>query len=203
MGCSPKGANDRRKNQYAKILGMDAVTKRIAEHAEKLGVSGLMSEADEKFGIIPVGDFMETVDLEQPHMWLSTHMEMAEARLAYVVTKLIKTKPEAIADCKTIAYEEGAKNAVADFPFIEDAGQFYKQNVLDGMPCDETMEYINMTTDELAWRKTVDNHGTFWAQAGGSVDTYYDLLDSYVKGLFSESSIRFSEENHEVFHLKK
>ena len=200
MACTSKGANDRRIAQYSKILTLDSITNEIAKLSQD---GGLLAKADEKFGKIPRGDFMTTVDLDAPHAWLESHMNTAEARFAYIVTQVLAKDPSAIEQCKDIAYRAGTRCRAESIANSDEALEFYEANVLDGMPCDETKDIVAQEDDYTAWNQLMDLHSKYWEDVKGNSKNYYTLLESFVSGLLSKSGWTFSQTDGKIYSLEK
>ena len=191
MACSSKGANDRRINQYEKIITLDEITSQLLQlTSKKIDVN--------QFGTIPVGDFMTTVDLEQPHMWLEGHMHIAETRFAYAINELLKSGIT-IHQLKEVVYEAG-KQISNNTDDLELAYSYFTFNYLDGMPCDTTVDAY-MIDHTIKVEIVEDSHLPFWNKVNGDINIYYMLLEEYARGMLP--NIQFKVFNNKFYTFTK
>lgn len=203
MACESTGKNERRINQFNKIKLLDAIAYQIAGYGVQNGDDTLFDRIDLTCGAIPEGKFEQIIDLNAPHQFLSMYMQIAEKRFAMAVTELLKMNEGFIKPMEEFLEHVGRDMNIPAIEEIDQAMNVYESFVLDGMPCDETKEITEKTPSKIAWTKLIDTHQNAWTMAGGDLAVYYDLLKSFVKGLFTASGFTLLVDNQLIFTLGK
>src|SRR5699024_12014946 len=111
------------------------------------------------------------------HGWLQERVDVVENRLAYLVTNLLKEKPQSLEKMKEIYKETGAKLSKVNEKST--VSEIYKEAVhdslLDGMPCDRVNSVDAQEEDLVTWKRNQCVHEEFWDSLGGDVKIYYLL----------------------------
>lgn len=200
MACNSEGALDRRKNQFVKIYRLDEATQKIIEIGEDAGVADLKDKADAACGTLPVGTFEEVVDLSEAHKSLTRLMNIAKQRFAYAVTLILSEK----SDCKTaimlVADEMGKEIKTPAGLTKADVFSWIADNVLDGMPCDNTKAVIE-NGEALKWVQLEDTYKTFFDAVKGDVNIYREFEMAFINAALSDCDITYSIEHPSVMGI--
>lgn len=167
-------------------------------------VPGLKEELDQMYGVSETQPLEEIIDEGNIHGWLQQRVSKVEYKLAYSVTAILKAGQESLAKIEQIFFENG-KKAAAKIT-LTSASQAFKllnDSLLDGMPCDHVNSLVKDSEQETVWRKTACVHGSYWDEVGGSVDTYYQLRDFFIKGLLEGSSLGYEKVDKDTSRIVK
>ncbi len=150
----------------------------------------IIEKSAEIYGLPVKGSLQDHIDHGNIHGWLQERIHSVEGRLAFTVTELLKQDKELINDFAAI-YESNGKEVMRSYERREYSPQdlftIIFDNMLEGMPCDRVNEIAENTASSISWRAQVCLHNDFWAEAGGNIDNFYILRDSWIKGFLSES----------------
>ncbi|MCR4790590.1 MAG: hypothetical protein K5839_05870 [Treponemataceae bacterium] len=202
MACEEKGKNERRMNQFNKIRLLDDMASKIAYYGVEHGATNLMDYIDINAGVIPDGDYEHVIDPSSQHQFLSMYSQVAENRFAFAVSCLLSINPDYMEIISNFCHQVGKDMGIKKVESVEEAFSIYKSFILDGMPCDETLQVTHMDEISISWEKLTDTHQKAWEKAEGDINIYYQLQKSFVDGLFSSCGIHFSIEENKFFTLR-
>jgi len=159
----------------------------------------------ETTGAVPLEDIVDTSNI---HGWLQGKISIAEARQAYLVTRIIQLNPEYKENLKEVFYIQG-KLAAADFKdeVLETPEQVYdalNEYILEGMPCDRVNQVLESNNNLILWQRTTCLHEKFWTDVKGNVSNFYELREAWVKSFVSslEGDFQYesvSEDTQKIF----
>lgn len=190
MACNTEGQYDRRLLQYKKITGLDEITNTIRD----------LYDIDMDTDPVPVGEFEKVIDLNHAHMCLEAHMHNAEHRFAYVVTHTLN-KGVSLEEISKVVEDAGEKHKINHMS-IEDTFNALMNRILDGMPCDETIQLTSHNDKNISWEIIEDMHSSFWNEVGGNSNYYYELLQSYVSGILKDTEYLLEIIGNQFFTLR-
>lgn len=187
---------------FMKIMLLNDMSTDIASFGEQQGSFNLMERVDLTCGAIPSNEFSQAIDPSAPEQFLELYSHVAEYRFAFAVVQLLKLNPAYMTALKNYCTDKGKALKAETVPNVETAYGVMDFCILDGMPDTETKHITEHTPGKLVWEKLQDTHEDFWNKAGGSVETYYQLVTCFVEGLLDGSNIVFKNEKNQVFSLE-
>lgn len=188
---------------YRKIQLQEGLTQSLLEMAlpqERREV--MRNKLAEACGRPESGPLERVIDTGNIHGWLQEQVSIVEARLAWLVTELLKEDPARLELLKETAAQFGREHPL---PAEEDArAVFSAMNdvFLDGMPCDRVNEVLEQNEDHVLWHQTQCVHRPYWEQVGGDIANYYALRLGWIHGMLSGSGFVFQVDDHQ-FTIKK
>jgi len=188
---------------FNKIRLLESIANQIAFYGVQCGNVKLMDYIDMNCGGIPEGNFSQIVDVAAPLQFLAMYTKTAENRFASAVTELVKMNGTFIEALVKSCFQVGKDMQIHAVKDADEAFKIYNSFILDGMVGEKTKEIISKTDEKITWKKLLDTHESAWKKAGGSLDVYYRLQQSFVSGLFEESRYTYIIEDNLKFSLKK
>ena len=138
----------------------------------------------------------ELIDAMNIHSWLQDCIHNAENRYAKLIVKLTD-KNDNFPEFEKATFKFGKLHNVGQVS-VRDAYRIFDDSFLNGMPCDR----VNVITDQddfrISWEQTQDIHGSYWNNAGGSPELYYNLRKQVMLGMLEDSGL--SLESHDYLH---
>ncbi|MBP8692141.1 MAG: hypothetical protein KBI20_07805, partial [Sedimentibacter sp.] len=58
--------------------------------------------------------------------------------------------------------------------------------------------------NEIIWKRNICVHRQYWDEVGGNIENFYNLRDEFIKGLLSETGIKYEkpdEERSRIYRL--
>lgn len=189
---------------YDKIKRQETLTQKILE-ASKINhwLDDLSIKVDESIGTFVFGDLEECIDASNIHGWLSSQVELAESRYAFVVTELIKIN--LLQQILEIHFEDG-KTAGSNLDVNSSCEEIFhhmKDCLLDGMPCAGGIKILTEAADEIVWMVDENVHKPYWINQEYDISLYFQLRDAWLKGFVSEKNIRYTKLNDVTFRLQE
>ena len=190
-------------SHFNKIKLLESIANQIGFYGVQCGNATLMDYIDMNCGGIPEGEFAQVVDTAAPLQFLAMYTKAAENRFAFAVTELLKMNGAFLEPLASSCFQAGKDMQVHAVKDAAEAFEIYNSFVLDGMIGEKTKEITAQDDARITWKKLVDTHAPSWEKAGGSLDVYYKLQQSFVSGLFAESRYAYIIEDNSVFSLAK
>lgn len=187
---------------YNKIQFQEKWIQSILSSAKENGWGDLAEKLDTDCGAADLRPLEDSIDQGNIHGWLQQKIHVEEARLAVLVTELLKENATHIAQLEESSFLFGKNNAPEEKLDASEAFQLLNNTLLDGMPCDHVNQLLENEQDIVVWRQTQCLHREFWEQAGGNVSVYYVLRKRMIQGLLAESGFIFADENGQ-FEIRK
>jgi len=175
----------------------------IAAFGESQGMEKLTERLDLTCGAIPSGEYNMVIDPSAPKQFLELYTGIAEYRLAFAVTELLKLNPGYIKPLENYFHDKGKALKADNYPTVKAAFELINFCVLDGMPDIETKQITIDESDKLSWKKLMETHENYWNKAGSSVEVYYQLQNCFINGLLDGSNITFTNQDNQTFTLSK
>ncbi len=189
---------------YDKIKIQNEIVEEILDYAEKDNIN-LRSDLYGRFGDGVLKPLDEVIDVTNIHGWLQERVTQVERKLAYLVTKLVDKNPVNFDVIKDIFKSKGAEVSNLDMnSSLEEAYKVINDALLDGMPCDRANSVISSKENEIIWKRNICVHRQYWDEVGGNIENFYNLRDEFIKGLLSETGIKYEkpdEERSRIYRL--
>ena len=199
MACNPVGAAERRLNQFEKIRRLDEVTDLLLA----LGTDEITAQVNAQCPPMPAGEFIDIIDQTAVHPSLEGYTNAAERRFAQVVTTLQNAGEASIEEISLAVYQAGMEIGLLPMDTAEEAYEALGLDILDGMPCDETVRVLESGADLVRWQQVADLHSAHWEAAGGDPKQYRFLLRSYCDGLLSGTEYRLTSDGEGIYTLSR
>lgn len=138
---------DKNKQLFIKIRILDDMSWDIAVFGENQGIEKLTERVDLSCGAVPPGEYEQVIDLSAPQQFLDLYEHIVEHRFAFVVTAMLKLRPDYIKPLKNYCFEKGKSlgpvECVDDFIIQKNMDEFW--NRVDG-----NAEVYNQLMDAFA-----------------------------------------------------
>lgn len=187
---------------YGKIQFQEKWIQSILSSAKENGWGDFEEKLDSACGAADLRPLEDSIDQGNIHGWLQQKIHVEEARLAVLVTELLKADASRIDELTEISFRFGKSNAPEEKLDASEAFQLLNNTLLDGMPCDHVNQLVENEKDIVVWQQKQCLHREFWEQAGGDVAVYYALRMRMIQGLLGESGLIFAGENGR-FEIRK
>lgn len=188
--------------QFNKIKLLNDIANSIANYGEQCGYSNLFEQVDLNCGAIPEGNIREVIDFSSPEQFLYLYTHIAESRLAFAVTQVLKISDKCWQPILDFCRRVGQDNQVQGVNSVENALYIYQLFILDGMPDEKNFEITVQNENEISWIKLKDTHETFWEKYKGDINNYYQIIQAFIGGLLENSGIKFFIKDNKEFTLK-
>ena len=190
---------------YNKIQIQGSIVEGILRLNEKEDLLSLNLRylLDEKFGESETRPLGEVIDESNIHGWLQEQVSIVEYKLAEAVTMVLNQNKDYYEKLETIFQQVGEEFAIeADLTLPE----IYKEisdRLLDGMPCDRANSLVSENEDEVVWKREVCVHSEYWLRVGGNVRYYYQLRDTFMKGLLKNTGVEVEKRDEATYALRR
>lgn len=189
---------------FRKIKFQEELVQYILEFVNRKGYQvPLLSQLDQKYGVLYTGELADIIDESNIHGWLQERVALVENRLAFLVTMVTDEHPERIIDISDAVYEFGKSHAVENRVSVKEAYGYLDNLLLNGMPCDRVNDITGEDDNSISWVQTVDMHAPYWEMIHGNVEYYYTIRESLVIGVLKNSSISYKQTGEESFELRQ
>lgn len=183
---------------YNKIKIQQAVVVDIIALSQRLNALeiDLKNELDIKYGVSETRSLEEAIDQGNIHGWLQACVSQVEYKLAYGVTRLLKSNPELFIDIEALFQNKGKEQSPVQS--TNNASEIYKaisDSLLDGMPCDHANSVIEENQVRVIWKRNTCVHKNYWDEVGGDINNYYLLREAFIKGFLSSLPVVFKKTN--------
>lgn len=177
---------------YQKVLRQDRMSEAFLEKSEEKGWEiGLRGRADHQTPAAQNRPLADIIDQTNIHGWLNQAVQQSEKRFALVAASLLQNHPERFEDLRNIMHTLGAEEHMPQTDSANEAYQWLSGALLDGMPCDRTIEVDQADTEETLWRTARCAHTPHWNEHGLSADMYHQLRDAWINGVLSQSPFAY------------
>lgn len=175
---------------YDKIIFQDNLNKYLCN--EKL------SEEIKKFGDIKGEDLETIIDTDNIHGFLQSLVNIVEPSYSYIIEERLKS--ENIEDIKKEIFEFGKENAISE-NLPSDIFNKLNNYLLDGMPCDRSLEVVENNDDELIYTVNNNTHERFWGNVDSSI--YFILRNELINGMINGSGCIHKIINENTFTIER
>lgn len=175
---------------YDKIHFQDDLAVKLIE---SLGSESLINHFNDTVISTERGELSEVVDLGNIHGWLQNQVNISEVRFASAV-KLLNDSGVSIETMKDNLKTLGEKENF-QFENAQEVFQFMNKIFLDGMPCDHINSIVENEKDYLIFSRAMNIHGQYFKNLGLDENLYFQLRDSYLKGILKKSDFTLTEED--------
>lgn len=190
---------------YNKIKIQNTITDDILKLGKEEYNLDFREYLDKEYGKLDPAPLEEQIDESNIHGWLQERVDVVENRLAYLVTNLLKEKPQSLEKMKEIYKETGAKLSKVNEKST--VSEIYKEAVhdslLDGMPCDRVNSVDAQDEDLVIWKRNQCVHEEFWDKFGGDVKNYYLLRDEFIIGFLQASNATYEKIDEYTFKISR
>ncbi len=190
---------------FGKITLQNEIIEEIIELATKQQTDrDWAGSLNQQFGVFPVGDLESIIDTTNIHGWLQKHVIQVEHKLATLITQIQKEQLLSLEAIQSVFYEQGKKQSKQNNPSsLADLWKLIQDTMLDGMPCDHALEVMEQTENRILWKRRVCVHGDYWKQAGGDINLYYTLRDSFLQGLIASLPYELKREEDATYEIRQ
>lgn len=191
------------KNQFNRIMLLDEITNQLVAFGMNSGDEKFADYVDLNCGAIPQGRYDQIIDPQAPQQFLSLYTQIADKRFAFAVNRLLNLNPAMKESLIDFCRRSGQ---ALNLPVVENAEQAfcsYCALVLDGLPWEQTKEILEKNECKIIWKKIFESHETAWNGNGFDIGFYYELLQSFVEGLFFKSGFTLKITDQKIFELSK
>ena len=173
---------------YQRIITLQKVINSLAKCSQEKGW-----DADvEDYVIEEFPPIEDVVDLNNIHASLFNMVNGAETRYAETLGYILKDHPERLEQIEEVIKTCGVCLRIEDADSPEEACYKLQETLLDGMPCDRASMTTQNEDGSVEIIRTQDLHSSYFEAAGLDGDLYYQLLKSFVEGLFFQTKFALS-----------
>lgn len=177
---------------YQKVLRQDRMTEALLKKNDETNWDdSLRAQADQAAPAAKHAPLADIIDQTNIHGWLDQAVKQSEKRFALVAARLLKNHPERFLDMRESLYTLGAQEQAPAAAGANDAYQWLGSALLDGMPCDRTIEVDEAGPEETLWHTARCSHTPHWVEQGLSADLYYQLRDAWINGAMAQSGFTY------------
>ncbi|SDH97387.1 hypothetical protein SAMN05421493_10667 [Pseudobutyrivibrio sp. 49] len=173
---------------YNRIITLQQVINALADLSK---VEGWNADVDD-YVIQEFPPIEEVVDLSNIHASLFGMVDGAEKRFAGVVSAIARENYERLEKIEATVKSVGESMKIEGVNSPEEACARLQEILLDGMPCDRASMVNQYADGSCEIIRTMDLHSSYFEEAGLDGDLYYQLLKSFVTGLFADSEVKIS-----------
>jgi hypothetical protein len=159
----------------------------------------------------------ELIDTSNIHGWLQLQIQKAEKRQAYLIKNLKAINKNYIEELKTVFENHGRKMAklVETSPQSpEEAYSILNNFLLEGMPCDKTVDFFNNDEERISFSFIRCLHKKYWDEFDADISDYYNLRNCWISGFINSLDENYEFEVdvkdptyvnilHNIFHTVK
>lgn len=188
---------------YNKIKIQNNIVEEILDLSDKLNLN-IRNCLYEKYGDGDLKPLEEVIDTGNIHGWLQNQITKVEYKLASAVTEILNKSPEKLEEIKSIFKTNGAKfSELNNESLANEAFKLINDMLLDGMPCDHVNAVVNQDENEAIWKRYECVHSKYWDEAKGNVNIYYALRDEFIKGLLSETGLKYEKLDDTTYKISR
>ncbi|WP_353892724.1 hypothetical protein PRVXH_002093 [Proteinivorax hydrogeniformans] len=187
---------------FNKVLIFEDLEAQLVEDLQKEfaeDIASIYAEVKQKYG----HPFEKGVDLEKAiqhdniHGWLQQRIEIAETRQAEFIAKVTatfdkKAKNVLLSTHKSHGERIGKKAKEKEEPKnAEELYQSLNNNILDGMPCDQVNNIVDVREEYLRWDVVSCLHRGYWESVGADIELFYSLRSAWVGAFIASANEKF------------
>ena len=135
-------------------------------------------------------DLEEVIDQSNIHGWLHTAVSNVEIRFAYIVKTLLD-KGVSLEEIKKVAFEYGKSFQEQEVSSLKDAYELLMDILLDGLPCDVSINVSREEEKELEFVLYNDIHKQYFNEFDMEVSLYHEIREAFVNGIFERYSLKY------------
>lgn len=189
----------------------------IAAFGENQGIPHLVERMEMTCGAVPDGEFEQVIDPEAAQQFLELYEHVAEYRIAFAVTELLKLNDGYMNALRNYfagqgksqgalylaAEGEGDGSAEKHDASAMEALDLMQTYVLSGLDWETCNKVISQTEDQVVWETICDPHESWWKKSGGNVDLYYEFEWCFVDALVDGLGFLFERKEDGKFYLRR
>lgn len=179
------------KTIFNQIIFQDRMVTALAEYAQQCGMANFVESLDMNCGAIPDEDFETIIDPESPAQFLKLYAHMAQDRLAYTITNMLRVSKEFGAPIYSFVRQNGTNMEIEKLETVTQAFSVFNSIVLDENFDNPSIEIVEQNADHIVWKKNLESVKQSWTKCSGEIEMYYFYLMSLCEGLFAKSDIHF------------
>ena len=179
----------------------------IVDEAVKISkgdIPELERELEKAFGPAERRNLADAIDHTNIHGWLQDHVSRVENKLAFTAKKLESLDPSYREQLRGIFRRKGRelspKLAGAN---AKEAYKLMFDSLLDGMPCDHASSILEEGEDRMVWKRNACVHAPYWEANQADVAGYYEMRDSFMEGLITDTGFAYKKLDDVTASLSK
>lgn len=172
---------------YDKILIAQELTFKLEE---KFLNKEEREEVESLFPGLYSKDLEEVIDQSNIHGWLHTAVSNVEIRFAYIVKTLLD-RGISLEEIKKVAFEYGKSFPEQEVSSLKDAYELLMDILLDGLPCDVSINVSREEENELEFILYNDIHKQYFNEFNLEVSLYHEIREAFVNGIFERYSLKY------------
>ena len=177
---------------YKKVLRQDGMSEALLSTAEDNKWSqDLRVQVEQAAPAADVRPLVEIIDSSNIHGWLNGTVVQSERRLARVAAGILENHPERLDTLRNAIQKLGEQETFPQGLSAEDIFERISNALLDGMPCDRSLEVESAKLSQVQLETVHCSHATYWAEQGLSPEIYYVLRDAWLKGVLAQSGYSY------------
>lgn len=158
-----------------------------------------LKEDIKKFGEIKGEDLESIIDTDNIHGYLQQLVDIVEKSYYHIVNE--RLKEEKLEILENIVYEFGKENTIEE-NIPNDIFNRLNNFLLDGMPCDRSLEVLENVENKLIYQVVNNTHEKYWLDVDMSI--YFLLRNKLINGMLENSDFihNILEENRFIIERK-
>ncbi|MGO3752331.1 MAG: hypothetical protein ACTJGH_06235 [Peptoniphilaceae bacterium] len=184
---------------FDKIVFQEKLVNQVLDLSEKKGYEHIKSEVD-KLGRIEEGSLEDIIDQSNIHAWLNERVNLVENRFAKATSLLLEEDKNLEDELLNKFFKLGVEenfNGTA-----KEAYALINSKFLDGMPCDGSLLLLENEDDNVKYKIVKDLHTPIWEKFMKN-PIYWDLRESYIKGLLSNAKFEISKDSSNIYEIRR
>lgn len=175
---------------YERILYQDDMAQKILDFTMEKGWSNDFEKVvNAKAPAASRKPLENIIDESNIHGWLSEAVARCERRFALTISSVLVDHPERLGELLRAMKDMGTECALSPSMDAEAVYQAVHDILLDGMPCNFPFANMDVGPDIAVWQVASCPHAPYWVEVHCDADIYYQLRDSWIDGVLSESGI--------------
>lgn len=186
---------------FNKIKLYESLEKNVTEalnNNPNTGILEILGDIENRYPApLDESPLEDIIDKSNIHGWLQEKIKIAEARQAYLITRVLEKYGDEGFEIIKNAYKrqgEACGNQAAKVYSIntpEDVFNALNNYILEGMPCDNANSIVEKDDNILEWRTVNDLHKAYWEAAGGDASNFYKLRKEWIEAFVSSANHEF------------
>lgn len=181
------------------MFGKIKFQESLVNEVIKLSADDEIEKRVDELGTIEAGNLEDIIDESNIHGWLQERVVLVENRFAKAVNLVMDKNPDMKEKLINEFYNFGQSENFSGNAL--EAYQLITQRFLDGMPCDGSLMQVINEPEHVKVKVVTDLHTPVWNKYGNE-ELYWQLRNSYIKGLLSSSKLELNIEEDKTFEIK-
>lgn len=190
---------------YQKVLRQNGMAEELLKTAEEeQWTQTLRMQVDRDVPAAPIGTLAEIIDTANIHGWLNNIVVQSERRLACVTAGILENHSERLNVLCDRLCKLGEQQAIPQGLSAEDVFMRLNNALLDGMPCDRSLEITLTEPEQVKWVTLLCSHSAYWQELGLSFELYYTLRDAWIYGALAQSGYSYKRNalEHQLYKVE-